>query len=130
MSNNFKGCGEKQRYLKQMRKKDPHIGSSGSSSVCLRHPAAFSAVSAPSALAIVPVYSHPRRGPPRRLFSAMRDQYTLEDPAEVIQLHNAWEQTLGRLATEVPPAWMERFIKPLAPVDLNDGVATIATPGR
>lgn len=60
----------------------------------------------------------------------MKDQYTLEDPDDLIRLQAAWEQVLRRLSTEIPPAWYDRFIRPLKPVSLLDDTVTVAVPGR
>lgn len=58
------------------------------------------------------------------------DQYSFDDTDSQIRLRGAWEQVLLRLASEISPAWMERFIKPLAPKDFTDGVATLVAPGK
>lgn len=58
------------------------------------------------------------------------EQYSLEDNPDNIRLRRAWDQVSRRLATEVPPAWLERFIKPLQPVSLEDGLVRFNVPGR
>ncbi|HRK23071.1 MAG TPA: chromosomal replication initiator protein DnaA, partial [Fimbriimonadaceae bacterium] len=42
----------------------------------------------------------------------------------------AWEQVLRRFQPEITPAWYERFLRPLRPASLEEGVATFAAPGR
>lgn len=59
----------------------------------------------------------------------MKDQFSLEDSEDLIRLENAWSHVLKRLATDVPPAWFDRFIRPLEPISLNDGKAVVAVPG-
>lgn len=58
------------------------------------------------------------------------DQYSLEDSDQQIRLRGAWEQVLRRFQPEISPAWYERFLRPLRPSNLEDGVATLAAPGR
>jgi chromosomal replication initiator protein len=58
------------------------------------------------------------------------DQYSLDDRPDRIRLVHAWEQVLRRLSAEIPSAWMERFIRPLNPVGVEDGVASLRVPGR
>jgi chromosomal replication initiator protein len=60
----------------------------------------------------------------------MKEQYTLEDADELIRFQAAWEQVLRRLSPEIPAAWFERFIRPLKPVSLEEGTATLSVPGR
>lgn len=60
----------------------------------------------------------------------MNQQLSLEDPADLVRLRRAWEGVLRRLATEVPPAWLERFIRPLTPVCVENGAACLEVPGR
>lgn len=58
------------------------------------------------------------------------DQYSLMDSDDNNRLRGAWEQVQRRLQSELSPAWFERFIKPLRPIALEDGVVQIAVPGR
>lgn len=58
------------------------------------------------------------------------EQYKLDDRPEWIALVNAWEAVFRRLATELPPAWIERFFRPLEPKALEGDVATFSTPGK
>ena len=58
------------------------------------------------------------------------DQYSLGDSDDQIRLRGAWEQVLRRFQPEVSPAWYERFLRPLRPTSLEEGVATMAAPGR
>ncbi|MEA2552903.1 MAG: chromosomal replication initiator protein, partial [Fimbriimonadaceae bacterium] len=60
----------------------------------------------------------------------MNDQLSLEDTADLVRLRRAWDGVLKRLGAEVPPAWLERFIKPLIPVCIESGMATLEVPGR
>src|SRR3954468_16311898 len=60
----------------------------------------------------------------------MNDQLSLEDPADVVRLRRGWDGVLRRLAAEVPQAWLERFIRPLLPVSIENGVAVLEVPGR
>lgn len=58
------------------------------------------------------------------------EQYSLDDQPERIKLEQAWTQVFRCLAADLPAAWVERFFRPLAPVDLNQGKATFAAPGK
>ncbi len=60
----------------------------------------------------------------------MNDQLSLEDTADLVRLRRAWDAVLRRLSAEVPPAWLERFIRPLMPVSIEGGVANLEVPGR
>jgi chromosomal replication initiator protein len=60
----------------------------------------------------------------------MRDQFTLDDTDDLIRFQSAWEGVLRRLGPELPSAWFERFIRPLAPLQLSNGVAVLSVPGR
>jgi chromosomal replication initiator protein len=57
-------------------------------------------------------------------------QLSLEDTADVVRLRRGWDGVLRRLSAEVPPAWLERFIRPLVPVAIEDGMASLEVPGR
>lgn len=58
------------------------------------------------------------------------DQYSLDDSDDQIRLRGAWEQVLRRFQPEITPAWYDRFLRPLRPASLEEGVATLAAPGR
>ena len=58
------------------------------------------------------------------------DQFSLMDRQDFVRLKTAWEQVLRRLAAEIPPAWLERFLRPLQPVGMEEGVVTFSAPGR
>jgi chromosomal replication initiator protein len=58
------------------------------------------------------------------------DQLSLMDREEMVNLRTAWEQVLKRMSGDVPPAWLERFIRPLRPVSYQDGIVTFSAPGR
>lgn len=58
------------------------------------------------------------------------DQYSLEDSHDRIRLRAAWEQVVRRIAPDMPPAWLTRFIRPLKPRCLEEGVATFESPGK
>lgn len=60
----------------------------------------------------------------------MKSQYSLEDRPEIIRLKTAWDLVLRRLAPDVQPAWLERYLRPLAPHALSNGHVTLAAPGR
>lgn len=60
----------------------------------------------------------------------LMDQYVLDDSAEMLRLRQAWDQVLRRLSPEVPTSWFDRFLRPLAPTNIDGEVATIAAPGR
>jgi chromosomal replication initiator protein len=60
----------------------------------------------------------------------MADQFSLEDREDAVRLRNAWQHVLKTLAEEVTPTVMERFLKPLAPKGLANGVATFDVPGQ
>ncbi|MEQ1820894.1 MAG: chromosomal replication initiator protein DnaA [Fimbriimonadaceae bacterium] len=57
------------------------------------------------------------------------DQLTLSDRPDVIQLSFAWDQAQRRIKGQVPQAAYDRFIKPLTPLRLSNGVATFNAPG-
>jgi len=59
----------------------------------------------------------------------MRDLFSL-DSDDRADLLRAWQSVYRRLADEVSPAWLERFIHPLRPTAVKDGVVTIEVPGR
>lgn len=58
------------------------------------------------------------------------DQYSLDDREDVIRLRSALEQVLKRLALEVPPAWHQRFLRPLTPLGIEGNVAKLGVPGK
>lgn len=58
------------------------------------------------------------------------DQYSLDDSDLHIRLRGAWEQVLRRLSHDVPPAWFDRFLKPLAPIEYAEGLLIMSTPGK
>lgn len=58
------------------------------------------------------------------------DQYTLGDDDDQIRLRGTWEQVLRRLKPEVPPAWFDRFLRPLTPVESAEGLIVMAAPGK
>lgn len=60
----------------------------------------------------------------------MNSQYSFEDRPEIIRLKTAWDVVLRRLATEVQPAWLERYLRPLVPQGFAHGKVTLGAPGR
>jgi chromosomal replication initiator protein len=64
------------------------------------------------------------------LLSSFMDQYSLYDSDLNIRLRGAWEQVQRRLQSDMSAAWFDRFIRPLRPHQLEDGVVTLAIPGR
>ncbi|MCB8933656.1 MAG: chromosomal replication initiator protein DnaA [Fimbriimonadaceae bacterium] len=60
---------------------------------------------------------------------AMKDQLSLEDDIDTVQLRAAWDRVLTRLQGEAPPSWFERFLKPLRPVEVRDGSVLVECPG-
>ena len=58
------------------------------------------------------------------------DQYNFEDREDLIRLRIALEQVLKRLSLEVPPAWMERFLRPLRAHELNGKQVALIVPGK
>lgn len=58
------------------------------------------------------------------------DQYSLLDSDQNIRLRGAWEQVQRRMESEVSPQWYERFIRPLSPQSLEDGVLVLSVPGK
>ncbi len=60
----------------------------------------------------------------------MKEQLPFDDSHDLIELKRAWEGMLRRLGPEVPSAWFERFIRPLSPQALHDGIAVIGVPGK
>ncbi len=59
----------------------------------------------------------------------MNVQYSLDDDAEKIRLKAAWINSLERLGAEVSPNALERFLRPLEPLGIRDGIARFETPG-
>jgi chromosomal replication initiator protein len=60
----------------------------------------------------------------------MMDQFSLLDKQDVVRLKTAWEHVLRRIAGDIPPAWVDRFMKPLQPVGFEEGVVRFRVPGR
>jgi len=60
----------------------------------------------------------------------MREQLTFEDDQDLFRLQLAWDSVTQRLSAEVQPAWYKRFIQPIKPVALEEGVARLVGPGR
>lgn len=60
----------------------------------------------------------------------MDDQYTLDTSDEMIRLQQAWENVMRRVGPEVPPAWFERFLRPLTPMSLTGEVVVLNAPGK
>src|SRR5947209_17182408 len=58
------------------------------------------------------------------------DQFSLMDRHDLVRLRTAWDQVLRNLASDIPAAWMDRFIKPLQPLSMEEGVARFSVPGR
>lgn len=59
----------------------------------------------------------------------MSNQYSLEDNQELIRFRGVWEQVMRRLVEQFPTNVVERFLAPLKPDSLSDGVATVVAPG-
>ncbi len=59
----------------------------------------------------------------------MLDQYSLEDGELTIQFREAWEHVIGRIAKDVPKNVTDRFLKPLRPIGIEEGVAVVYAPG-
>lgn len=59
----------------------------------------------------------------------MLDQFSLMDGESTIQFRQAWEHVIGRIAKDVPKNVTDRFLKPLVPVGLEEGVAIVTAPG-
>lgn len=57
-------------------------------------------------------------------------QYCLDDRQEWIDVMSSWDRAIKRLAQGIPPAWNERFLKPLRPEKLEDGALSVAVPGK
>ncbi len=57
------------------------------------------------------------------------NQYTLEDHEELLRLKKAWSQMLLQITKEAPYNVVDRFLKPLKPVQLENSIATIEAPG-
>ncbi len=60
----------------------------------------------------------------------MSNQYTLDEHEDQIRLKSAWEKTLVDFSAEVPATVMDRFLRPLEPVELREGIATFKAPGK
>jgi len=60
----------------------------------------------------------------------MKDLFNLESSDNPVSLDLAWDGVLRRLGPEVPSAWFERFIRPLKPISLENGIALIGVPGK
>jgi len=58
------------------------------------------------------------------------DQETLFGNESEARLNVAWENVHKRLAADVPKQWIDRFIRPLSPLSLNDDFVEILAPGR
>lgn len=58
------------------------------------------------------------------------DQFSLEDREDLIVLHSAWESVLARMEGEVQNSVFQRFLKPLKPDSITDGVAVFLAPGQ
>jgi chromosomal replication initiator protein len=69
-------------------------------------------------------------GPHGPGFFDMSDQYTLDDREDQVVLRTAWEQVLRRLEDELPETVVRKFLNPLQPVSLHEGVAVFDTPGQ
>lgn len=59
----------------------------------------------------------------------MADQYTFDDHEDVVRLRAAWTSALETLSDQVSATVEARFLKPLSPVSLRDGVAVFEAPG-
>lgn len=59
----------------------------------------------------------------------MNDQLTFDDDNEHGTLRKAWASVLKRLHDDLPPAWFERFIRPLAPTEIDGDTVYVAVPG-
>jgi chromosomal replication initiator protein len=60
----------------------------------------------------------------------MNDQLTFDDDDVMITLQRSWDSSIKRLRPEIPAAWYERFLRPLRPLSIENGVIQIAVPGR
>src|SRR2546421_8143389 len=58
------------------------------------------------------------------------EQFSRMDRHDLVLLRTAWERVLRNLGWNFPAAWMDRFIKPLQPLSLEEGVARFSVPGR
>jgi len=58
------------------------------------------------------------------------DQITLMDQPDLARLKVAWLQVHKRFVADIPPAWLERFINPIQPVGIREGVARFRVPGQ
>jgi chromosomal replication initiator protein len=59
----------------------------------------------------------------------MSQQSLFEDP-EARRLSEAWTRVAARLKDEIVPTWHRKFIAPLRPEALREGVAVIVAPGQ
>lgn len=60
----------------------------------------------------------------------MKDLFTIDQGDNSERLSKAWDQVMRRLSPDVPSAWFERFLRPLCPIGLRDGVVVISVPGK
>ncbi|MBS1704580.1 MAG: chromosomal replication initiator protein DnaA [Armatimonadetes bacterium] len=59
----------------------------------------------------------------------MSDQFTFDDNEAVIRLRCAWDQVLKSLSQDVPKSTYNKFLKPLTPVNYDDGWVEMEAPG-
>jgi chromosomal replication initiator protein len=60
----------------------------------------------------------------------MADQYSLLDGEGASALKAAWDETLVSFKGELPETVLERFLRPLAPVEVTNGNAVFDAPGQ
>jgi chromosomal replication initiator protein len=60
----------------------------------------------------------------------MSAQLSFDDTNDDFRQQAAWGRVVARLHNEVPPAWYERFIRTLRLLEITDGTAKIAAPGK
>jgi chromosomal replication initiator protein len=60
----------------------------------------------------------------------MDDLFSQSGTNEFQRLAEAWDGMLQQICPEIPPAWYDRFVRPLSPISLVGGVAKVNAPGR
>lgn len=60
----------------------------------------------------------------------MKSQFTLEDSHDLIRMRQVWSVVLVRLREEAGNASFEKFLRPLEPLTMVNGILTVAAPGQ
>ncbi len=60
----------------------------------------------------------------------MKSQFTLDDSDDLIRMRQAWSIVLSRLKDEAVGGSFEKFLRPLEPIGILNGVLTVGAPGQ